>query len=129
MDKFREMVSAQGGDPAVADDPSRLPSAPFTAEVAAAGTGYVTAVDAREIGMAALLLGAGRRQAGEELDLGAGVVLQAKTGDRVERGQTLAVLTYGDGRPVEEARRRATGAYTLGEEPPSPAPLLIETVG
>ena len=129
LDKFREMVSAQGGDPAVADDPSRLPSAPFTAEVAATGTGYVTAVDAREIGMAALLLGAGRRQAGEELDLGAGVVLQAKTGDRVERGQTLAVLNFGEGRPVEEARRRAAGAYTLGEEPPSPAPLLIETVG
>ena len=129
LNKFREMVSAQGGDPAVADDPSLLPVAPLTAEVAASETGYVTAVDAREVGMAALLLGAGRRQAGEELDLGAGIVLQAKTGDRVERGQTLAVLAYGEGRPVEEARRRAAGAYALGGEPPEPAPLLIEAVG
>lgn len=129
LDKFAEMVAAQGGDPAVAEDPSRLPSSPVSFPITAPRSGWVTAVDAREVGMSALLLGAGRRRAGEALDHGAGIVLQAKAGDRVERGQVLAVLTHGEDRPAEEARRRAEGAFTLGEEPPDPGPLIIDRVG
>lgn len=129
LEKFAEMVAAQGGDPAVAEDPSLLPSSPLTSPVVAPRSGFVTAVDAREIGMSALLLGAGRRRAGEALDHGAGIYLHAKVGDRVERGDVLAALTYGEGRPAEEARRRAAGAFTLGGEPAEPGPLIIDRVG
>ena len=129
LEKFAEMVAAQGGDPAVAEDPSLLPSSPLASPVVAPRAGYVTALDAREIGMSALLLGAGRRRAGEALDHGAGIYLHAKAGDRVKQGDVLATLAYGEGRPAEEARRRAAGAFTLGGEPPDPAPLIIDRVG
>ena len=88
--KLRELVVAQGGDARDVDDPSRLPRAPRVERLTAGRTAYVAAVAADRVGTASVRLGAGREKKGDAIDLRTGVVLHAKVGDRVERGQTYA---------------------------------------
>jgi pyrimidine-nucleoside phosphorylase len=88
--KFRELVAAQGGDVSQVDDPSKLPRAPKVETLAASRTAYVSAIAADHIGIASVRLGAGREKKGEAIDHRTGIVLHAKVGDRVERGQAYA---------------------------------------
>jgi len=88
--KFRELVVAQGGDARMVDQPSRLPRAPRIESLRAPRTGYVRALDAEQVGVASVRLGAGREKKGDPVDHRTGVVLHAKVGDRVERGQPIA---------------------------------------
>jgi pyrimidine-nucleoside phosphorylase len=88
--KFRELVAAQGGDVSQVDDPSKLPRAPRVETLRAARTAYVSAVAADQVGMASVRLGAGREKKGEAIDHRTGIVLHAKVGDRVERGEPYA---------------------------------------
>ena len=88
--KFRELVAAQGGDVTQVDDPSKLPHAPRVETLRAARTAYVSAISADEVGIASVRLGAGREKKGEPIDHRTGIVLHAKVGDRVERGEPYA---------------------------------------
>jgi pyrimidine-nucleoside phosphorylase len=88
--KFRELVAAQGGDVAQVDDPSKLPRAPHIQALRAARTAYVSAIAADQVGIGSVRLGAGREKKGDPIDHRTGIVLHAKVGDRVERGQPYA---------------------------------------
>jgi pyrimidine-nucleoside phosphorylase len=88
--KFRELVAAQGGDVRQVDDPSKLPHAPKVETLLAPRTAYVSAIAADEVGIASVRLGAGREKKGDPIDHRTGIVLHAKVGDRVERGQPYA---------------------------------------
>ncbi|HUQ41648.1 MAG TPA: thymidine phosphorylase, partial [Candidatus Limnocylindrales bacterium] len=88
--KLRELVQAQGGDVGLVDDPSRLPRAPRVETLRAPRTAYVRAIAADRIGIASVHLGAGREKKGDPVDHRTGIVLHAKVGDRVERGQPYA---------------------------------------
>jgi pyrimidine-nucleoside phosphorylase len=88
--KFRELVAAQGGDVSQVDDPSTLPRAPKVETLRAQRTAYISAIAADQIGIASVRLGAGREKKGDSVDLRTGIVLHAKVGDRVERGQPYA---------------------------------------
>jgi pyrimidine-nucleoside phosphorylase len=88
--KFRELVAAQSGDVSQVDDPSKLPRAPKVETLLATRTAYVSAIAADQIGIASVRLGAGREKKGEPIDHRTGIVLHAKVGDRVERGQPYA---------------------------------------
>ena len=88
--KFRELVAAQGGDVRMIDDPSRLPRAPRVETLLARRSGYVADIAADHIGIASVRLGAGREKKGDPIDHRTGIVLHAKVGDRVERGQPYA---------------------------------------
>ncbi len=124
---FRDMVEAQGGDPDVADDPGKLPRAKVQAPVRAAIDGTVLAIDAEAVGQAAMVLGAGRARAEDRVDPAAGLVLERKVGDRVERGRTLAVLHTSDPGLVEEGARRVAAAYRIGAGTP-PKPALVQGI-
>jgi len=127
--KFREFVAAQGGDPAVADDPARLPAAPVRVEATAAAAGFVQAVDAEELGLAAMTLGAGRAAKDDAIDYAVGLVLSRKVGDRVEAGETLAVLhAAADDHRAKEAAERVRAAYRIADTPSAPRPLLLSVV-
>lgn len=126
--KFRELVSAQGGDVRAVEDPQRLPRAPRVVEVRAPAAGYVTALRAHPIGVACGLLGAGREVKGESVDAAAGVELLAKAGDEVRAGDVLARLHVGRPERVAEAHRLVAGAYALGPERPAPRPLILGRV-
>jgi pyrimidine-nucleoside phosphorylase len=88
--KFRELVAAQGGDVSQVDDPATLPRAPKVETLRAPRTAYVAAIAADQVGIASVRLGAGREKKGEPIDHRTGIVLHAKVGDRVERGQPYA---------------------------------------
>ena len=128
LDLFRRWVERQGGDPAVVDDPDRLPSAPVVREVKAPASGFLAACDAREVGLAANALGAGRRKVGEAVDPAVGVVFAAKIRDEVVAGEPFARVHARSEGAAEEAARRIAAAWTITPEAPEPAPLVLTTV-
>ena len=124
---FRAWVAAQGGDPAVADEPDRvLPSARHVCEVTSPESGYVSGFDAEAVGRAAMVMGAGRATAEDEIDPTAGLVLAAKVGDRVRAGAPLAVLHAPSEERAEEGGRRLLAAVRIAQEPPKARPLFRE---
>jgi pyrimidine-nucleoside phosphorylase len=89
---LKDFIAGQGGNPAVVDSPDLLPQAKFTFEVPAKESGYVSFIEADEIGTAAMLLGAGRATKESEIDLAVGIVLHKKVGDAVKTGESLATI-------------------------------------
>jgi pyrimidine-nucleoside phosphorylase len=92
LQRFREIVVAQGGDPAFTDDPGRLPTAPVIEPFIAETSGFVSAVDAKRIGGAAMLLGAGRRTKSDTIDLAVGLTLDVCTGMDIRKGQRIGAV-------------------------------------
>ena len=93
LEKFRVFIEAQGGNPEVIDRPEELlPQAEFQIPVKAGRAGVISAMDAEELGIAGMLLGAGRETKDSELDLAAGLILHKKIGDQVEEGETLVTI-------------------------------------
>ncbi len=115
--KLREFVAAQGGDPAQIDDPGRLPSAPVVVAVPAPADGIVAAIDAREVGLAVVALGGGRRAKGDPIDHRVGVLCEAKVGDRVAAGAPLAQIHAADEAGAQTALERVRAAYTVSAGP------------
>jgi len=128
--KFAELIENQGGDPAVIDSPSLLPSAAKTMDVRAAKAGVVRSLDALAIGRAANRLGAGRSTKEEPIDPAVGVELLCKIGDRAERSEPLARLHINDERSAEEAGRMVEGAYDIDPRAPvgKRPDLLVERI-
>ncbi|WNQ09355.1 pyrimidine-nucleoside phosphorylase [Paenibacillus aurantius] len=128
--KFKEMIEAQGGDSSVVDDPSRMPGAAETVEVKAEADGYVSSVEAEELGLAAMLLGAGRATKESVIDLGVGLVLHKRIGDPVKAGETLVTLyaNPGDGIELSAAEQKIRRAYTVSEAPVEKPPLVYAVI-
>jgi len=129
--KLAELIQAQHGDPRVVDDPSILASAPVVVAMEMEGDGarWVAEADARAIGDAALVLGAGRRKKGDPIDPAVGIVLRARIGDRVEPGQPLADVharTEAEARQAIEALR---AAFVLSPEPVAAPSDAYEVIG
>ncbi|MFH1329953.1 MAG: thymidine phosphorylase [Actinomycetota bacterium] len=124
FEKFVEVVEAQGGDPGVLHDPSRLPAAPHHHEVTAARRGYLTRCDALDLGVAAMRLGAGRERKEDAIDPGVGLRVLAKIGDTVEAGQPLVRLAWADPARLAQALPLVERALEIGEERVAPPPLI-----
>jgi len=92
LNLFAQLIEAQGGDARIVHDPSLLPSAKFQIEVPALTSGTISKMEADEIGVAAMLLGAGRATKEDEIDLAVGIVLKKKIGDNVTAGESLAII-------------------------------------
>ncbi|MDO8757066.1 MAG: thymidine phosphorylase [Elusimicrobiota bacterium] len=126
---FRDCVAAQGGTVDVIDDLSLLPTAKKSRAVRAAKSGFVSALDARKIGHAAVLLGAGRAYKDQELDYGAGLELLKKTGDRVMKGEPLAILHAADHAKLDLGEREYRDALTLSSKPVRrPKSVVLEII-
>lgn len=128
---LERLIQAQHGDPRVVRSPDLLPAAsvirPFT--VHADGPRWVEAADARGIGDAALMLGAGRKTKADAVDPAVGIVLRARIGDRVEPGQPLADVHARGDAAAEQAFAALRAAIRLSAEPTAPADEPYETVG
>ena len=122
---YERWVRAQGGDP----DLSLLPSAPHVQAVPAPRDGYVTRLAALPVGLAALHLGAGRREKDDPIDHAVGVVCARKRGDRVERGEPLAEIHARDKPAAAQAAQDVLAAYEFGDEPPERRPIILDTLG
>lgn len=129
LQKFKELIRTQQGDPRVVDDPSLLPRAANRVPVTAPAGGFVQGIRAEALGRAAMELGAGRETKDQVIDPAAGIILHKKMGDRVARGDDLAVMytNIHPGTPrVGEAARQVGGAYSIGPEPAvDKAPLIL----
>ena len=128
LDRFRRMVARQGGDPGVADDPSRLALAPGRDYARAPRAGYVVGLDAMLIGRAAAALGAGRATAEDRVDHGVGIRVRATLGALVRAGEPVLELIHRDGNGLRDALDLAVRAIELGGAPPAPQPLVVGTV-
>lgn len=126
--KLAGMIKAQGGDPRVVDQPERLPGAAHARRIRTTGQGYVTSIDARDIGLAAMSLGAGRETMEDRIDHGVGITLSAKVGDEVRRGDVLATLRFNDPRLAARASGLVERAFVIGDLQPDQRPLILETV-
>jgi len=124
--KLRELVKAQGGDPAAIADLSKLPRAKQTAPVAVSTAGFVQAIDSEAVGLAAMALGAGRERTDSVIDPAVGFVLEKKVGDAVSAGEPLVTVHYNDDSLLDVVKARVAAAYRIGPERPAPRPLVLE---
>ena len=122
--KLCEMVSAQGGDTAVLEDPGKFPKAGASLIIPAPETGYVTSVDALLCGETSVLLGAGREKKEDAVDHAAGIILRCKPGDFVKKGAPAAELFAESPERCRAAAQRFQGAVCVGPEPPQKRPLI-----
>jgi pyrimidine-nucleoside phosphorylase len=122
---YERWIAAQGGDPAE----DALPAAPLVRDVAAPRAGYVGAIGAVDIGLAALRLGAGRRTKDDDIDHAVGVLCLKKRGDRAAAGETLAQVHAQDDESAARAADEVLAAYTFADDAPAPTPIVLETIG
>ena len=123
--RFRALVRAQGGDPDVLDRPGELLGPLVTTEVRAAREGVVAAVDTLAVGLAEVVLGAGRTRSDAAIDPGVGFTVRRRPGERVERGEPLVLIHHRPGRDVAEVRRRLAAAFRIADQVEPTPPLLI----
>ena len=128
LTKMRALVEAQGGDPRVVDEPDRLPKAKHRATVVAPRGGYVRKLDALDLGVASMKLGAGRTQAEDDVDPTAGLVLHVERGERVTKGQPLATLHASSRARLGQTAPHVLSSFDLGSSRPRPAQRIIEVL-
>lgn len=128
LSKFRDMVKAQGGDPAVVDDYSLFPQASAVREICTPESGYVSHMDTQSCGVAAMLLGAGRATKEDSIDHAAGIILSVKPGDFVEKGQVLATLYTNDPSSLDDGEQRLRESIHLSAVKPHTQPLIYGRV-
>jgi pyrimidine-nucleoside phosphorylase len=128
LEKFRQIISRQGGDPAVLDDVSRFPRARKTYIGKAMRNGFVTAIHAESIGRACMALGAGRARVDDAVDPAVGALISVKVGQQVQVGDPLADLHFQTDAQFDAAFDLFESAITIGDAPPAQLPLVLEAV-
>ena len=128
MQKFAEVIEAQGGDPGVLEHPGLLPKARYQEDLPAPRGGYVTVCDALNIGMAAMRLGAGRERKEDLIDPAVGITIVAKLGERVDEGQPLARISFNDEGRLAMARPLLKRAFHIATIPAAQRPLILGEV-
>ena len=129
LKKFTEMIEAQGGDARVVDEPGRLPQAKLKVALAATRAGFVQDVDAMDVALAALRLGAGRAKAEDQVNPAVGVSGLVKVGEEVAAGAPLCVIHANDEAALAAARELLEEAITVGTKPVAPVRLIDEIIG
>ncbi len=124
MDVWRQMIAAQGGNPDAV-----LPTAPEKHIVTAEQDGFVSAMDAYAVGVAAWRLGAGRARKEDPVSAAAGVVMVRKPGDQVRAGEPVLELHADDGARIPAALEALDGAVQVSEQPPAATPLVLDRIG
>ena len=128
LEVFRKMIAAQGGEPDVLDDPDRLPAAPVQFLVRAERSGYVVDIHAELVGLATMLLGAGRNRVEDVVDHAVGVRILARPGDAIRQGEAFVEVHYREATRLPEAVVMLYKAFCIGEAPPTRAELILECV-
>jgi pyrimidine-nucleoside phosphorylase len=127
LDTFRRIVEAQGGNPAVVDDPSLLPQAGAVEVYRAPRAGVVQAVEPRRIGLGILELGGGRRTMEDTIDHAVGFVVTAKPGDRVRANEPIASIFARDAPGIAAGTAALAEAIVIADEGRLP-PLISHRV-
>lgn len=123
--KFKEFLANQGGDASIVDDLTKLPQAKYKIELPAKQSGYISRMVADEIGVASMILGAGRATKEDVIDLAVGLVLHKKVGDKVEEGESILTI-YSNRENVEDVKQKLYDNIFIADT--ATAPTLIHTV-
>lgn len=115
LETFKAFVASQGGDPSITEHPDLLPQAKYKVDVPAKEAGYIKKIIANEIGVAAMLLGAGRETKDSEIDLSVGIVLNKKVGDHVEKGESLATI-HSNREDIEDIKKKIYSNINITNE-------------
>jgi len=127
--KFKQVVAAQGGNPQALDKFELLPNATGMREVASPRGGYVSSIDAEDIGSASNMIGAGRDKKEDAIDPAVGIILEVKAGEKVDAGSVLCRLYYTKEDRVEEAAEMVEDAFRISAQKPEERELILEVVG
>lgn len=127
IDKLKELIKIQGGDPDIIDNPEKLPQASYHIEIKASSSGYVNSIEAENIGLAAMLLGAGRRTKEESIDFAAGLTIVKKVGDIVNLNDTICIL-HTNLAECEDAKKIAKEAFEIKEDKPKQIKYIYEII-
>jgi pyrimidine-nucleoside phosphorylase len=124
LEKFREMVALQGGDPGAVDDPTMLPRAKHSLNITSPRSGYVAAIQCEDVGTACVILGGGREKKEDSVDPAVGIILQKKVHDKVATGETLCTLMYNSEARAGRARKLMEQSYQIADSAPVPRKLI-----
>ena len=125
LNKFKTFLSNQGGDDSIVDSPEKLPSAKYQVEFKAKKDGYITEIIANEIGVASMMLGAGRQTKEDVIDLGVGIVLNKKVGEHVEKGENILTI-HTNTKKIDDILNKLDNSITI--ESKGEAPTLIHKI-
>ncbi len=126
--KLAEIVEAQGGDPHQVERPELLPQAPAHMMLAAPRSGYIAGIEAEQIGLASMLLGAGRFKKGEQIDHRTGFILQAKVGDYRQAGDPLVEIHARSKNEAASIQEALLACYTWSDAPTTEGPLIYDAI-
>lgn len=125
LNKFKTFLSNQGGDDSIVDSPEKLPSAKYQVEFKAKKDGYITEIIANEIGVASMMLGAGRQTKEDVIDLGVGIVLNKKVGEHVEKGENILTI-HTNTKEIDDILYKLDNSITI--ESKGETPTLIHKI-
>jgi pyrimidine-nucleoside phosphorylase len=128
LEKFAEMVAAQGGNPRVIDDFRLLPQAALQQVISSPSNGFVAGLNARTVGRASMALGAGRETVDSRIDPSVGILLNKKIGDPVEKGEPLCTALYNQPARFESVRQLLREAFLIAPDRVEPPPLIKRVV-
>jgi pyrimidine-nucleoside phosphorylase len=130
LDKFRQMVELQGGDPRAIDDPKKLPQAQRTMTLSSPSDGYLVSLECEQVGTACVILGGGRERKEDSVDPAVGIVLHKKVGDAISAGEPLATIHYNAEARADRARQLLEKSYRVADSPPvEKRPLIHRVIG
>ncbi len=127
-EKFKDLVVAQGGNLGVIEHPDLLPRSQYSYAYRSNTEGYISDLNALDIGVASVKLGAGRETKTSHIDHGAGIILKKKIGDHIEKDEVLAILYSNSEANFEKAKALMGSAYKISEEKPALKPLILKTI-
>ena len=128
LERFLELVSAQGGDASYVEHPAKLPSAPLIKTVPCPRSGYVSQIHARHVGETAVLLGAGREKKGQAIEHDVGIEIHREVGDRVQKGEPLFTIHAKGEEDFANARDELLEAHRIQDEAVDPLPLIYDII-
>jgi len=128
LNKFRDMIAGQGGDPGIIENYSLMPQADFSLELEAWEEGYIEELDAMKIGLASQHTGAGRERKEDEIDMSAGILFYKKRGDHVTLGENICKIFGNDMKKLHNALEEIRIAVKIGSEKSEKAPLIKKMI-
>jgi pyrimidine-nucleoside phosphorylase len=128
LQKMVQIIEAQNGDPKVCENTTALATADHVKEIPAPQKGYVLRMRSRSIGQGAMLLGAGRQTAEDDIDPAVGVTINKKVGDSVEAGESLATVHYNNAQNLQDACARIAKAFDIGPSAVEKQPLILDVI-
>lgn len=128
LEKLKQMVKYQGGNPEWIDNTDLFPKAETVYELKSEKSGYISKMDAEQIGIASVILGAGREKKEDSVDFSAGIIINKKTGDRVNAGETLAVFHTNNKSKIKEAEKKYLSALEFSDSTVEKEPLVYKVI-